>query len=402
MQKCLFKDSCDERFTCICKCSSPYLHFCDKHFIKHMRTPGDHVCEYIVVKFNHNSIKEFLPKLTDVIKHLKMCRNSALEDAKKLIEFIEKKTVKALVTLKELEKIVVDLISKKSISKEYYEKIDYITNRNQQYFGVEVDDIKKSIEKLYDTYNYDENWKECDQVIFPKDNTGVMLSINLNTFKLSNLGYTPKIGIRCHFCKIDYNTYFVQGGFMSGCLNNTYLLNIKDKDYEILKNGPTKQQGGAVLKNNKVYIFGGGNSSGDLSTSDFYDLKKKEWKSIAPLPQASISVWASTLGKNIILSGNGLNCCYVYNDSTYTSILNLQPNTTKMVYDKWVVAGSKLYENQDQDPSKWVSYNNEIFWGSLPATCVFKQKQFLYLKDESDALVRIDTKFKKLERIVVH
>ena len=45
MQQCSFEDGCMEIITFTCRCMSPYLYFCDDHFIKHMKTPGDHVSE---------------------------------------------------------------------------------------------------------------------------------------------------------------------------------------------------------------------------------------------------------------------------------------------------------------------------------------------------------------------
>ena len=110
------------------------------------------------------------------------------------------------------------------------------------------------------------------------------------------------------------------GRINSGYRAEAYLINIKCKNYEILKNGPTKEfGGGSALKNDKVYIFGGHNGS-VLSTCDTFDLKTKEWKSITAIPQVSYGITAAMLGKDIILSGYHLNCCYSYNDSTFTSI----------------------------------------------------------------------------------
>ena len=177
-----------------------------------------------------------------------------------------------------------------------------------------------------------------------------------------------------------------------------YLINIKDKNYETLKNGPTKERGGSVLKNNKVYIFGGYNGV-VLNTCDTFDLNTKEWKSITALPQASDRITAAILGKDIILSGYELNCCYSYNDSTFTSILNLPVKVYKFVCEGWIYANSILYENQDQSSSKWTSHN-VISWNNyLWVFCVFQKNQFLYFIDISNCLMRIDTKLKKLEKI---
>ena len=41
---------------------------------------------------------------------------------------------------------------------------------------------------------------------------GNMTSININSFKVSILDYTPKIGVFCHACKIDKNNYIFMVG----------------------------------------------------------------------------------------------------------------------------------------------------------------------------------------------
>ena len=280
-----------------------------------------------------------------------------MDNSKILIECIENETRKALNNIKELEKVSVDLISERGINKESFETIQFITYRNHNYIDDDVENIKKSIESLSETYNFEGNWKECNQVIFSRDTAGGLLTIDLNTLKLSNLDYSPKIFSRSHACKIGQNTYFFHGGVMNNVYRaEAYLINIKDKNYEILKNGPAKGYGGSALKNIKVYIFGGYNGS-LMNTCDTFDLNTKEWKSITALPQVANSITAAMLGKDIILSGYQLSCCYSYNDSTFTSILTLPASVNKIVCEGWIYANSILYENQDQISSKWTSYN---------------------------------------------
>ena len=398
MQKCSFEDGCKERVTYACKCMSPNMYFCDNHFLRHMRTPGDHITE--CVELSRNQTRELLPKLKELINYLKRCRKNLLDNAKILIECIENETRKALNNIKELENVSVDLISERGINKENFERIKFITDRNYNYIDDDVENIKKSIESSCGTYNFEVNWKECNQVIFSRDAAGGLLEIDLNTFRLSNLDYAPKIGQYSHACKIDQNTYFFHGGRINiGFRSEAYLINIKDKNYETLKNGPTKEYGGgSALKDNKVYIFGGHNGT-VMNTCDTFDLKTKEWKSITELPQGSHSITAAMLGKDIILSGYNFSCCYSYNDSTFTSILTLPANIFKIVCEGWIYANSILYENQDQISSKWTSHNVISWCQHLWVYCVFQKNQFLYFIGGMNSLMRIDTKLKKLEQI---
>ena len=398
MQKCAFGNRCKGNVTCACKCSSPYLYYCDDHILKHMKTlGGDHLSECMVVELSRDQRKELLPKLKDLIKYLKRCRKNLLDNARILIEFIEKETWKAMNNIKELEKTSVDLISERSIYKENYERIKFITDVNHHYTSDDITNIKKMIESLCGTCNFEENWKECNQIIFSSDSAGGLLAIDLNTFKLSNLDYSPKIGQNCNACKIDQNTYFFHGG---SYIAEAYLINIKSKNYETLKNGPKKDSGGSALKDNKVYIFGGHNGSRNPTNEcEIFDLKTKVWKSITALPQVTSCITAAMLGKDIILSGYQLSCCYSYNDSAFTSILTLPAGVYKIVCEGWIYANSLLYENQDQIPSNWTIHNVISWENHLLTYCVFKKNQFLYFIDSRSYLMRINTKLKKLEKI---
>ena len=68
-------------------------------------------------------------------------------------------------------------------------------------------------------------------------------------------------------------------------------------------------------------------------------------KSITALPQASFFISAAMLGKDIILSGYNLSCCYTYNDSTFTSVLTLLASVNKIACEGWIYGNSILYEN---------------------------------------------------------
>ena len=213
---------------------------------------------------------------------------------------------------------------------------------------------------------------------------------------------TPEIGRYCSACKLDENRYFFHGGKINDIVRNeTYLINIKDKTYKVLKSGQKRSFCGSALKDNKVYIFGGGSEDSNLTTScAIFDLKVNEWKFITVLPQASSGTVAAIVGKDIILSGYHLNCCYSYDDSTFSNILNLPEKVYKIVCDGWIYTNSILYENQDQIASNWNSYPVNPWNYSLWTYCNFKKNQFIYFIDSSNCLMRIDTRLKKVERII--
>ena len=148
MKKCSFGDQCMERITFSCKFISPYLYFCDDHFIMHVTIPGDHVTESVVIKLSPNQKIELLPKFKGLNKYLKSCRKSILDNMKILIEHIEIETWKTLKNIRELEKASVDLILGKRINKESYERIQSITIETNNYISDGVENIKKAVENL--------------------------------------------------------------------------------------------------------------------------------------------------------------------------------------------------------------------------------------------------------------
>ena len=326
MNKCSFESGCYERAVWSCNCLDPSVYVCDRHIKRHLRAPGKHETECTIVELTSSQTTLFLPRLKELLKYLKGYRKSIMDNSKVLIECIEKEAKNTLMNIKTFKKIAIDLICERSISKESYERIKSITIENQVPIRYEVENIKEKVKILFEFDDSEgRKWKECNEILFSRDSAGGLQSINLNTFKLSSLESAPKVARYCNACKIDQNTYFFHGGSINNHFKTeAILINIKDNMYEELAHGPCKSCGGSTLKNNKVYIFGGyiGNST-PANTCEVFDLTTKEWKSITPLPQASYYITAAILNNDIILSGYHLSSCYSYNDSTFTSILDL-------------------------------------------------------------------------------
>ena len=402
MNKRCSENGCYESPIWSCKCVNPYLYVCDHHIKRHMRLLRKHEIVYAGVELTSRQTIELLPRFKDLLKYLKGYRKSIKDNSQILIECIEKEAKNALMTAKNLQKAVVDLIGEKIIFKETYERIKSIKIESQDHIRNDAENIKESMKMLFEFVSYEGiSWKECNEIIFSRELDERLLSIDLNTFKLSRLKYAPKIGKYSHACKIDQDTYFFHGGTKGDHgRDKAYLINIKERYYTRLPDGPLKCHGGSALKNNKIYIFGGNINNSSTNTCDIFDLKRKEWKSITPLPQASNEITAALLNNDIILSGFHLNCCYSYNGSTFTSILDLTIGS-KVICEGWIFANSILYENRDQMNTKWISHNVNYRWDKYLWTyCVFKKNQYLYFIDARNSLIRINTKMKMIETIL--
>ena len=399
MNKCYFEKGCYESPIWSCNCVNPSVYICDHHIKRHMKSLGKHVTECIVVELTSRQTTELLPRLKDLLKYFKGYRKSIKDNSKTLIECIEKEATKALMNVKNLQKAVVDLICEKSIFKETFERIKSIKIENQNHIRNDAENIQESMKILFEFEGI--SWKECNEIIFSRGSSQEgLLSFDLNTYTLSRLKYAPYIGKYSQACKIDQNTYFFHGGIKDGnARDKAYLINIKETNYASLTEGPVKRYGGApALKDNKVYIFGDNDEDNiPTNTCDIFDLKRKEWISITPLPRNSDDITAAILNSDIIISGYNFRCCYSYNDSTYTKILDL-PTGPKVVCKGWIFTNLILYENQSQNNSEWFSHHINYPWDNYLWTyCVFKRNQYLYFIDSSDALMRIDTKLKIIE-----
>ena len=372
------------------------------HIGKHTKSKVIHYVKNIMISLDEDQTGEFLIKAKNLMKNLKESRKKIQANSKLFIEFIDNTAKKYSMAIRNIEKGLINtmkrFINRKSIYEDYYECIldsDEILIPNHADAIAIKKDIKNCFKKNYGIFD----WVCKDSVIFPKSDTGDLYSINLNSYKASSLDYTPNIGNYCQACKINKNKYFFQGGYMNSYQGEAYIINTKKKKYEKLKSGSFKNYGCLVLKNNKIYSFGGSNGN-ILNTCEAFDFNTKEWKSIHTLPQPSNCNNATLLRNNIIITGYCFSCAYSYNDSVFTNILNLEPNTYSIACEGWILQDSILYENQEQNLLKWTPHNINNPWNAyLLVNATFKRKYYIYFIDYSHSLMRINTKIKLLEKI---
>ena len=383
--------------TYACSCTNPKAYFCTEHFGQHIRnSPGKHVTECLEIELKSADRASLIPRLKQTVQYVKRCKNNIRRVAMELKDSLEKVTRTALQHFRDLERLTIELMTGNSISKENFERIMSLEIEGQKFETEKADFIIGRIERLFDDEQQKKMaWKECNEIIFSKGYKTGLLSIDLETFKLSNLDYSPIITAYCQTCKLTENTYFFQSD-----QGESYVLNIKEKNYELLKEGPPKNYGGSVLKDQKIYIFGGYNMYCAQRSCDIFDLRTLQWGPTSTLPKGSHAITAALLNKEIILSGYELGCCYSYNDSHFTSILNLPQSSYKIVAEGWIFANSVLYENKDGNNEKWIAQNVNNSWGAyLWNFNVFRKDQFFYFIDVKNSLMRIDTRLKKLEKV---
>ncbi|XP_050421441.1 kelch-like protein 2 [Adelges cooleyi] len=114
----------------------------------------------------------------------------------------------------------------------------------------------------------------------------------------------PRIG----FAVCTYKQYiYVVGGCDSLCigfLNSVEYYNTNSKVWtEITEPMPTARSGcGAVVFNNKLYVFGGRNDN-YLATVEYYDFEKKHWRQLDPMPICIVNMDVSRIENVVYLIG---------------------------------------------------------------------------------------------------
>ena len=402
MSKRCLENQCREEVVYACSCTTPESYLCTQHFMQHSRKPGKHIAEFLVVEASSNQIADILPRLKEIIRYLDNYRRTIVEDSKLFIDCIESAAKKALQNIQHLQENIAKLIFGQNISEDDYRRILSMEIESDQIQSGKINLMIDTIQNLFEFHESQiETWTECNEVIFSKtSDPGGLVSINLTNFTLSTLDFAPIIGQQSQACKMSQNLYFFYGGHLiNGYKGESYLINIKEKTYESLPKGLNRGHGGSVLKDDKVYVFGG-HTLGPTAECNLFSLKTKEWRSIPALPLACHQVTAALLNKTIILSGFQMNCCCAYDDLGFTDVLRLPAMCQKIVCEGWIAANSILYENKENNVLKWVAHNvDNPLSTPLRVFCIFKKGYFLYFIDYSNSLMRIDTRMKRIEKI---
>ena len=394
-------DQCLKKVKFTCSCIDPEVSFCDKHKDKHLKTQGKHVIEYLMIKLAHSQRVELLPKLQNIADHIRIFKKTIRKNTEAWITTIQAETLKSLKRFEDLQNLVKDFLNNKRICKDNIERIQEFDYNKVMSISEEISNIKNRIRTLFEIPKKElKHWRDCDEAIFTghKIRKGMYL-INLNTFRLSKIKKAPKMGLHFHVAKLNSDSYFMHGGLLDdGPSNKGYIMGVSGC-FSPCKRGPSKYSGAFVQNKNQVYLFGGYDPNPSI-TCDAFDIRSEIWKSITPLPTPCAHMMAGIIDKDIILSGYHMDCCYSYDDSVYTRIINLQANQHKLVFDGWVMCNDELYECKNGIIEDWKRYyvdNSRI--NVLLISGSFKKGAYIYFIDETNWLMRLNTKIKKLEQV---
>ena len=402
MERSCSTDRCSKRVKYTCSCTDPEVLFCDKHFLQHSKTQGRHNIEYLMIELDNTQKIKLFSKLNQIIKHIKEIKKIVVLNAKTLIKNIQIETSRTLRKFKEFQSLSYEALNLNSIPKDNYEKFKNFKLETFQSTIHRVSEINQKIKTLFELFsNQLESWKVCNQFIFQELSTGKVVSIDLNSFVSSVLFTLGNIRIY-NTSKINLNDYFVfgdRGSIRAESIGKACIIDPNYQQYYRIKNSPGKHIGGSVYKNDKVFIFGSSKMD-KLNTCHCYDLKLRHWTSLSQLPWDSVEITAGLIGNDIILSGFTTNWCYSFNDSVCLKIFKLEGSISKIVFDGWILCVSILYENQNQNLSKWRAYELSYKLNQCTITIGSCRKSyFLYFMNRCEKLTRINTRTKNIEEI---
>ncbi|OMJ83907.1 hypothetical protein SteCoe_15062 [Stentor coeruleus] len=179
-------------------------------------------------------------------------------------------------------------------------------------------------------FNEDQE-KNYENLYFFKENTKSFVEFSPDSLKLysENLKVNENQGHLSAICLIPDNKVFISGGCSNITLNISYIIDIDSKNIEALFRKRSRSHASAIYKNNKIYIFGGKDESGELICADSYDLLMKKWVTLALLPLPAMLTSIVDLNDKFLIAGKpNLMCTYDLLTNSYSKITShLQINS---------------------------------------------------------------------------
>ena len=148
LKKCI-ENNCIREITSSCNCKDPEIYICDDHITEHIRLPGRHTLESLIIEIKDNSKYQIMPQLKEIIKSLKELKKNVFTNAKQLINIIERESTNSILAIKVLQKDIAKLLVNKIIPKENYEKILSFDLKIDRSVINRIEDIKKEIKNIF-------------------------------------------------------------------------------------------------------------------------------------------------------------------------------------------------------------------------------------------------------------
>ena len=325
--------TCKSEAFYMCTCQSPNLYLCQTHRRDHLRDPHRFSAIFKQVSDYDRSI--IINCAQDCKKFLsEMSRNVSLSTVSAINE-VTKISNKIINNIREAEKFYNDVLKAVStISKircvgdltRVEKAISYQVgnnNTNAAYWNpprlelkLKIIDKKPAIQLL----EYLDEQCHMPIIAFFKDETKQLWTFNVKTLQASYITISQQDIMEdmpqyAGWCQLPDGTIFYTGGLNGQVsVKSTYLVNCVSNVIEKKANNFTRKDmiGQCAYFNGFVYVFGGGNTSGDLRASEKYSISKDEWTQIRALPIPSVHNSTVQHKEGIIIAGYSVTQVWKY------------------------------------------------------------------------------------------
>jgi hypothetical protein len=274
---------------------------------------------------------------------------------------------------------------------------------------INIDPVSKEIKKLYD-FQVDDIEKPkvthaTHELICVKDFISGMISINLETFQVSKIRFAPKVFPYASILPISNKKLFVNGGYTgSASVTDTFIVDLASRSYEKFSSSVKRDSAGVVVKENKVFVFGGiEKREASLDYCEYFELNTCLWTRISPLPHQCHANTATLVENRIFLIGFQSEYLLEFNEDLgeYSQIIDVPPNCMKFVFENWIITPEEILEF-DVRQMKWQRYRfpSRLEFGWLFNFSCTRADGFIYFIDDVNGLLRLDIEQKKIDKIV--
>ena len=322
-----------------CSCTKPQIS-CESHISQHLLSPGNHTRITLIT-----SVTE-IHKLR-VFNYLNLQKGLIIQKLKALTKFtaevMKRIEDQSIITYKNLiiQKCNLDLIIKNFYKTSILNKeiLNIATSNTHNIVEDSKFNLKNAsvhISKIYESEFYKPEIEDDNfALLFKSDYSNEIDKINLETFEKSTICFSERVLTHeggC--CKIRKNKYFVHGGLGSCFSNLTMIIDINERSIVSLPSDSHVSYNELCFFNEEIYSFGGYNGN-YINTCKKFNLARRIWINIQPLPLNNHVTSSSNLDNQILVCG--YDGSELFNFNPYKSIFTTSKYSFKAFSLKYII-----------------------------------------------------------------
>ncbi|CAG9312850.1 unnamed protein product [Blepharisma stoltei] len=434
----------------ICKCTPEHTIFCSSHARNHMTKKFEKPHEWIDLYFQPNPESRLLviEKVNELKKEIRSRLDSLASQYIELLTTIESSLSIAIEKYHKLDAECNDII--------FFATQDRVLNMPTEYkieeplqldpeeckkiikcwkfpeIESDLDKLKAYIENLYEILEVnpfqrgDKSTVNSEEIHFIRNNSTDLNIMNLSLMQTSKkiLNFSKKDSQSVQYNRFGANYSFNSSGLGSALMHHDFLIFFngtisfynnwgdnneeeawtfmidKDKNMIMLESGTKSTSPALTYYKNYVYVLGGVQNG----VSEKYDVKRKTWENLAPLPQGCFCSPHSALFEDkILITAICLTQIMIYDiiRNSYTQIQNLKLNNSLnksiLSYNERVYVlefGRNIYQSEIGDISKWELIGNNQLSNCIVQSYSVAFKGGIYFVNRNNQLIEFNLKTK--------